>query len=99
MNREIKIRKYEPSDIPAMVRIWNEVVEEGVAFPQEDGLTEESGSLLCRRTAVSLKTVPQKRCWDFIFCIPIISADVDTFPMQVMQWHPLPADCTLAKNW
>ena len=44
MNREIKIRKYEPSDIPAMVRIWNEVVEEGVAFPQEDGLTEESGT-------------------------------------------------------
>ena len=44
MNREIKIRKYEPSDIPAMVRIWNEVVEEGVAFPQEDGLTEESGA-------------------------------------------------------
>ena len=44
MNREIKIRKYEPADIPAMVRIWNEVVEEGVAFPQEDGLTEESGA-------------------------------------------------------
>ena len=26
-----------------MVEIWNEVVEEGVAFPQIDGLTEESG--------------------------------------------------------
>lgn len=35
MNREIKIRKYEPADIPSMVQIWNEVVEEGVAFPQE----------------------------------------------------------------
>ena len=44
MNREVEIRKYEPADIPAMVRIWNEVVEEGVAFPQEDGLTEESGT-------------------------------------------------------
>ena len=44
MNREVEIRKYEPADIPAMVRIWNEVVEEGVAFPQEDGLTEESGA-------------------------------------------------------
>ena len=26
-----------------MVRIWNEVVEEGVAFPQEEFLDEESG--------------------------------------------------------
>ena len=38
----IVIRKYKESDIKAMVEIWNEVVEEGVAFPQIDGLTEES---------------------------------------------------------
>ena len=44
MNREIKIRKYEPADIPSMVQIWNEVVEEGVAFPQENFLTDESGA-------------------------------------------------------
>lgn len=37
------IRAYTESDIPAMTRIWNEVVEEGVAFPQLDFLTEESG--------------------------------------------------------
>lgn len=39
----IVIREYKESDIKAMVEIWNEVVEEGVAFPQIDGLTEESG--------------------------------------------------------
>ncbi len=38
------VRKYEERDIPAMVRIWNEVVEEGVAFPQVEFLTLESGS-------------------------------------------------------
>ncbi len=38
------IRSYNEKDIPAMVRIWNEVVEEGVAFPQLDYLDEESGS-------------------------------------------------------
>ena len=26
-----------------MIQIWNEVVEDGVAFPQEELLTEESG--------------------------------------------------------
>ena len=40
---EIRIRKYEESDIPGMVSIWNEVVEEGVAFPQTEYLTQESG--------------------------------------------------------
>lgn len=39
----MEIRSYTPADVPAMVRIWNEVVEEGVAFPQLDCLTEETG--------------------------------------------------------
>lgn len=39
----MKIRKYREKDLSAMIRIWNEVVEEGVAFPQEDYLDEESG--------------------------------------------------------
>ena len=38
------IRSYKEQDVSAMVRIWNEVVEDGVAFPQLDGLDEESGS-------------------------------------------------------
>ena len=37
------IREYRASDLPAMIRIWNEVVEEGVAFPQEDLLDDSSG--------------------------------------------------------
>lgn len=39
----VEIRKYEEADIADMVRIWNQVVEEGVAFPQEDDLNMESG--------------------------------------------------------
>lgn len=41
---KIIIRKYTEKDIPAMCGIWNEVVEEGVAFPQEETLTEKTGS-------------------------------------------------------
>lgn len=40
---EIIIRKWTPSDLSSMIRIWNEVVEEGRAFPQLDTLTSESG--------------------------------------------------------
>ena len=40
----IHIRAYEPNDIPAMVTIWNEVVKDGIAFPQEEPLSLESGA-------------------------------------------------------
>ena len=30
------IREYRKEDLPSMVEIWNEVVEEGIAFPQLD---------------------------------------------------------------
>ena len=42
---EIIIRSYRNDDIAEMVRIWNEVIEEGIAFPQEDFLTEETGRI------------------------------------------------------
>lgn len=38
------VRAYQDSDLPAMIRIWNEVVEEGAAFPQEEYLDEASGA-------------------------------------------------------
>lgn len=40
---KIVIRTYEQNDIPEMIKIWNEVVEEGIAFPQEELLTAKSG--------------------------------------------------------
>ena len=38
------IREYKQKDIADMIRIWNEVVEEGTAFPQEEYLTMDTGS-------------------------------------------------------
>ena len=37
------IRKFEDKDLSAMIAIWNEIVEEGIAFPQEEPLTSETG--------------------------------------------------------
>ena len=39
----IIIRPYQDADLPFMNQIWNEVVEDGIAFPQEDLLNEETG--------------------------------------------------------
>lgn len=40
----IAVRAYRPEDLAAMVTIWNQVVEDGVAFPQEELLDVESGT-------------------------------------------------------
>ncbi len=39
----MEIKEYSIEDIPAMIRIWNKVVEDGVAFPQDECLDEVSG--------------------------------------------------------
>lgn len=39
----IEIRGHTERDMEAMIRIWNEVVEDGIAFPQEETLTLADG--------------------------------------------------------
>lgn len=38
------VRAFHKDDLKAMLEIWNEVVEDGVAFPQEELLDEETGA-------------------------------------------------------
>jgi len=40
---QIRIREYRQQDIAQMIAIWNQVVEDGIAFPQMSGLDMEQG--------------------------------------------------------
>ena len=40
----INIRQYAPSDIEAVANVWNEIVEEGIAFPQDEPLNDITGN-------------------------------------------------------
>jgi L-amino acid N-acyltransferase YncA len=40
----MEIRQYSAKDVARMTAIWNEVVEEGIAFPQEDTLDSDTGA-------------------------------------------------------
>ena len=44
MAHDEEIRSYRQDDIAEMVGIWNEVVRDGIAFPQEEELDLTSGS-------------------------------------------------------
>jgi L-amino acid N-acyltransferase YncA len=39
----MKIRAYTEEDLPVMIDIWNEVVKDGIAYPQEECLDAEAG--------------------------------------------------------
>lgn len=39
----ITVREYGENDIKSMISVWNEVVRDGVAFPQTEELNSESG--------------------------------------------------------
>lgn len=39
----VTIRGFRKEDVVEMIVIWNEVVEEGIAFPQEELLNEKTG--------------------------------------------------------
>ncbi len=43
MHTPIEIREFTKEDLPQMIDIWNEVVEEGAAFPQQEPLDLKSG--------------------------------------------------------
>lgn len=42
-NPKMRIRPYRDEDLPAMVALWNEIVAEGRAFPQEKTLELDEG--------------------------------------------------------
>ena len=50
----IVIREYQTEDVTAAITIWNQVVEDGVAFPQEENLTEETGDAFFKEQTLSL---------------------------------------------
>ncbi len=46
---DFNIRAFSPVDLSSMIKIWNEVVEEGIAFPQEKCLTWRTGKAFFNR--------------------------------------------------
>lgn len=42
---KIEVRQYQACDLPEMIHIWNEVVEDGIAYPQMELLDLTTGAL------------------------------------------------------
>lgn len=82
---EVSVRKYRNEDIDEMIRIWNEVVEEGVAFPQEEFLDGVSGKAFLRtRLSAVLRSVKRVIYLDCIFSTLTMWAGADTYAIPAM---------------
>ena len=71
---KIEIREYRAEDATAASEIWNQVVDDGVAFPQEEDLTAEVGDAFFKeQTYTGIAEIRRQVKWsDFIFCTRII---------------------------
>ena len=49
----VYVRELEERDLPAAVRIWNQVIEDGIAFPQLEILTVDTGRELFAQQSFS----------------------------------------------
>ena len=84
---DINVRKFEEKDIESMISIWNEVVEEGVAYPQLDLLDEKTGAefFCCQTYCGVAEDAGTGEIRDCIFCIRTMWADAAIYPTPVMR--------------
>ena len=97
----IRIREYKKEDVNEAVNIWNQVVEDGEAFPQMELLTEKTGdeSSGDSHLPVLLTTRIPERSQVCISCIRIISDAAGISAMPAMLCEETCGDSTLEKNW
>lgn len=95
----ITVREYGENDINGMISVWNEVVRDGVAFPQTEELDFESGkSFLQNKLVVPLQPMKTARFSECIFFIRIMSADAVIFVMQAMRFPHRQGEKVSAEN-
>ncbi len=85
------IRSYEKKDLKEMTVIWNEVVADGIAFPQEDILDETTGAAFFAEQsycgAVWRPTITETSS-DYISCTRTTSGAAVTSAMQATPSAP-----------
>lgn len=83
----ITVREYGENDINGMISVWNEVVRDGVAFPQTKELDFESGKkFFAEQTCCPVATDENGEILGMYILHPNMSADAVIFVMQAMRF-------------
>ena len=92
------VRRFNKDDLPEMILIWNEIVEEGNAFSQEEVLTLKTVWIFST-VKVMLELHLMVKFLDYIFSITIMWEDAAILSMLAMQYPQKQEENTLVKNW
>ena len=83
---EITVREFRSEDTKDAIAIWNEVVDQGKAFPQLEDLGVEDGEAFFKEQSYTGIAVNENdEIVGLIFFTRIILADADTSVMPAMQ--------------
>lgn len=98
---QIEIRQYEQRDAAQAAEIWNEVVEDGKAFPQMEKLDEVTGhAFFTEQTYTGVAYDAATGEWSVcIFCTRIMWDAADTSATQATPSKRPCADSISVKNW
>ena len=94
----MQVRKYSEADLEQMIRVWNEVVEDGIAFPQEDYLNLVTGREFFESqtyTAVAEETGEILG----LYILHPTSGAAAIWLTPALPCAGTAAGCTSAKNW
>ena len=80
---EITVREFRREDTKDAIAIWNEVVDQGKAFPQLEDLGVEDGEAFFKEQSYTGIAVNEND--EIVFFTRIILADADTSVMPAMQ--------------
>ena len=80
-----------------MVEIWNEVVRDGIAYPQENELDLAAGTEFFAAQS-SCGVAVDETGWGSIFCIPTTSAGAAISQTQATPWAARPEAFTSASS-
>ena len=84
----IQIRAYTDKDIIPMMNIWNEVVTDGMAFPQEDCLDADTACEFSPYKAIAALQRTETEIFSvFTYSTRTTSADAVTYATQAMPYR------------
>lgn len=97
----IMIRKYETNDLSDLIRIWNQVVEDGVAFPQEEYLTETTGAEFFAQQTYTAAAVDKNtgKIYGLYILHPNNIGRCGHILMPAMRSTGMQEACISVKNW
>ena len=84
----LEIRPYREEDLAGMIKVWNEVVEAGEAFPQVEPLTMETARAFFAEQTLTTVAAIDDKLFGLYILHPTTWGAACTWPTPATPWRP-----------